>query len=232
MIHDMPAVLRAASSKMAADLIESSLRMGITIDHAQLNCFVTYYNELIAWNHHINLISKKSVGEIVVRHFVDSLISLPYLNHKDGCLMDLGSGGGFPGLPLSIMLPEMRVFLVDSSRKKTSFLSHMTALLRLSKTEVIRARVEDLLTEARFSGLCDMVISRAAFKLDQLLLFSSYLLRRKGQLIAMKGARFDKELTQAERMASRIGMARTVPDPGMPLFNNNPAKNIVIYNRT
>ncbi len=219
------------SSKIAADLIEKSAHIGVTMDDYKLNSFLMYYSELITWNRRINLISENSVQEIVKRHFVDSLIPLHYLNRQDGFLIDLGSGGGFPGVPLKIMLPEMNVCLVDSSRKKTSFLSHLAVVLPLNKTEIIRGRVEDILSDARFSGIFDTVISRAAFKLVQLLVFSSCLLKKGGQLIAMKGANLQKELIAAERTAVKAGMELN-NDLVNVSFINNHAKNIAIYNRT
>ena len=219
------------SSQIAADLIKNAARIGITIDDCQLNSFLLYYGELITWNRQINLISENSVQDIVERHFVDSLIPIHYLNRQDGFLVDLGSGGGFPGVPLKIMLPEMTACLVDSSRKKTSFLSHLAVVLHLNNIEIIRGRIEDILTDARFSGIFDTVISRAAFKLAQLLVFSSYLLKQGGQLIAMKGANLQKELIAAERIADNAGMELNNDLVNISFINNH-AKNIAIYNRT
>jgi 16S rRNA (guanine527-N7)-methyltransferase len=232
MIDRIQGIKKAApASQIAADLIESAAHIGVAIDDLQCNSFLMYYNELITWNRQINLISENSVQEIVKRHFVDSLIPMHYLNPQDGFLIDLGSGGGFPGVPLKIMRPEMHVCLVDSSRKKTSFLSHLSVVLHLNKTDVIRGRIEDIVTESRFSGAFDTVISRAAFKLSPLLVFSSYLLRQGGQLIAMKGANLQKELLAAERTATKAGMELNI-DCVNDSFINNHAKNIAIYNRT
>ena len=219
----------ASSAKIAADLMESAARIGITMNDYQLNSFLIYYRELTFWNRKMNLISDTSIQEIVKRHFVDSLISIHYLHRRDGFLVDLGSGGGFPGVPLKIMLPEMNVCLVDSSRKKTSFLSHLTALLPLDKTEIVRERTEDMLNDDRFLGAFDTVISRATFKLPQLIVFSSYLLKPGGRLIAMKGVNFQKELIAAKRIAADAGMVLNADLINFSFINNH-AGNIVIYN--
>ena len=232
MIDHIQRIQKAApSSEIAADLIETAAQIGVTMDDYELNSFLIYYRELITWNRRINLISENSVQEIVRRHFVDSLIPMHYLNRQDGFLIDLGSGGGFPGVPLKIMRPEMHVCLVDSSRKKTSFLSHLSVILHLNKTEVIRGRIEDIVADSRFSGTFDTVISRAAFKLSQLLVFSSYLLRQGGQLIAMKGANLQKEFIPAERIATQVGMEWNNDLVNISFYNNH-SKNIAIYNRT
>jgi 16S rRNA (guanine527-N7)-methyltransferase len=218
------------SAEIAADLVENAARMGISIDDDKARRFLLYYNELMIWNKQINLISKNSVQRIVKRHFVDSLTPIHCLNRKDGFLIDLGSGGGFPGVPLKIMLPEMHLFLLDSSRKKTSFLSHLAVALDLKNTEVIRGRAEEISADARFCGIFDTVISRAAFKLPSLLVFSSYLLKQGGQLIAMKGTNLQSEMISAERIATDVGMILNA-DLASGSFVNNPAKSIAIYNR-
>lgn len=221
----------APPAKIVSDLRENASRLGIAVDDGKLNTFLTYYSELMAWNRRINLISKNSEEEIVKRHFVDSLTPLPYLNSPGGSLIDLGSGGGFPGVPLKILLPELTVFLLDSSRKKTSFLSRLAVVLDLDKTEIIRGRAEDIITNTRFCGIFDTVISRAAFKLTELLVFSSYLLKQGGQLIAMKGAHLPQELDAAESVADKAGMKLNTDLVNLSAINNH-SKSMAIYNRT
>jgi 16S rRNA (guanine527-N7)-methyltransferase len=220
----------ASPLTVSADLREKAAKIGVSIDQDQLNLFSTYYQELLFWNRRVNLVSARSAGEIVDRHFVDSLTSLDCLREKTGYLLDLGSGGGFPGIPLKIMLPRMKVFLVDSSRKKTSFLSHLVGILKLTETTVIRGRIEDLAANSEFIGKFDTVISRAAFKLDSLLLFACAFLKPGGQLIAMRGPSLDEAVIPSPRTAGAVGMLLTDESPQGPTSSHSPRK-IVIYTR-
>ncbi len=218
-------------AKIASELRQKVSGLGIAIDDDQINRFLIYYNELKVWNSRMNIVSKHSIDEIVTRHFVDSLVSMRYVNRPNGFLIDLGSGGGFPGVPLKIMLPDLNLFLLDSSRKKTSFLSHLRVKLDLNKTEILRMRAEYLLTEPRFGGIFDIVISRAAFKLSELLIWSSYLLRRGGRLIAIKGTNLQKELLDAKQTAAQTQMELNADNSNASSINNH-AKHIAIYNRS
>ncbi len=224
------AINAAPISEFTAELHKKAAKMGVNIDRQQLSLFGMYYQELVFWNRLINLVSERSMGEIIERHFVDSLTPLPLLKQDGGCLLDLGSGGGFPGLPLKIMLPKMHVFLVDASRKKTSFLSNMVRMLDLTETSVLRERIEELAEREDFKGQFDTVISRAALKLDQLLIFSAFFLKNGGQLVAMKGADATAEIKTAEATAAAVGMTFSGEAP-QDASTKNSLKKIIIYKR-
>jgi|GEM_PF-579597 len=224
------AINAAPISEFTAELHKKAAKIGVNIDRPQLRLFGLYYQELVFWNRLINLVSDRSLGEIIDRHFVDSLTPLPLLQRVGGCLLDLGSGGGFPGLPLKIMLPKMHVFLVDASRKKTSFLSHVVRMLDLTDISVLRERIEGLATRDDFKGQFDTVISRAAFKLDQLLVFSAFFLKNTGQLVALRGADVTAEIKTAEATAAAVGMTFSADAP-QAASTNNSLKKIVIYKR-
>ncbi|MDP2840308.1 MAG: 16S rRNA (guanine(527)-N(7))-methyltransferase RsmG, partial [Syntrophales bacterium] len=168
-------------------LSEGAAAIGIRLGPAELDRFATYHREILLWNRRINLVSERSAQEIVIRHFLDSLTPAPFLDRPDGTLIDLGSGGGFPGIPLRIALPGLHLSLVEASRKKSSFLSHAVRTLRLDGVQVIRKRVEELTAGEAFAGRFDTLISRAAFKLPDLIRTASFFLKPGGQLIAMKG---------------------------------------------
>ena len=224
------AINAAPISEFTAELHKKAAKMGVNIDRQQLSLLGMYYQELVFWNRLINLVSERSMGEIIERHFVDSLTPLPLLKQDGGFLLDLGSGGGFPGLPLKIMLPKMHVFLVDASRKKTSFLSNMVRMLDLTETSVLRERIEELAEREDFKGQFDTVISRAALKLDQLLIFSAFFLKNDGRLVAMKGADATAEIKTAEATAAAVGMTFSGEAP-QDASTKNSLKKIVIYKR-
>jgi 16S rRNA (guanine527-N7)-methyltransferase len=211
-------------------LSEGAAAIGIRLGPAELDRFATYHREILLWNRRINLVSERSAQEIVIRHFLDSLTPAPFLDRPDGALIDLGSGGGFPGIPLRIALPGLHLSLVEASRKKSSFLSHVVRTLRLDGVHVIRKRVEELTAGEALAGRFDTLISRAAFKLPDLIRTASFFLKPGGQLIAMKGPDPQEEMEETERISEAAGMVftacRAVRPPG-----DDSLRNIITYNR-
>ena len=211
-------------------LSEGAAAIGVRLGPAEMDRFATYHREILLWNRRINLVSERSAQEIVIRHFLDSLTPAPFLDRPDGALIDLGSGGGFPGIPLRIALPGLHLSLVESSRKKSSFLSHVVRTLGLDGVHVIRKRVEELTSGESLSGRFDMLISRAAFKLPDLIRTASFFLKPGGQLIAMKGPDPQEEMEETERVAEAAGMVftacRAIRPPGA-----DSTRKIIIYNR-
>jgi 16S rRNA (guanine527-N7)-methyltransferase len=211
-------------------LSDGAAAIGVRLEAAELDLFAAYHREILLWNRRINLVSERSSREIVVRHFLDSLTPLPFLDRPEGTLIDLGSGGGFPGIPLRIALPGLQLSLVEALRKKSSFLSQVVRSLGLGGVQVIRERVEGLTAGGNLSGRFDAVISRAAFKLPDLVRTASVFLKPGGQLIAMKGPAPQEEMEEAERISEAAGMAfracRAVRPPG-----DDSLRNIIIYNR-
>ncbi len=211
-------------------LSEGASAIGIRLGQKELDQFAVYYRELLLWNRRINLVSEKSSREIVIRHFLDSLTAAPAITRRDGLLIDLGSGAGFPGIPLRIALPELQLMLVESSRKKTSFLSHIVRTLPLEGVTVVRERIEALIGEKALAGSFDTVLSRAAFKLPQLIRMASFFLKESGILIAMKGTALEEEMAEAETILSAAGMALAAcRDIRLP--ETDLSRKIIIYQR-
>jgi 16S rRNA (guanine527-N7)-methyltransferase len=211
-------------------LSDGAAAIGVRLGPAELDLFAAYHREILLWNRRINLVSERSSQEIVIRHFLDSLTPAPFLDRPDGALVDLGSGGGFPGIPLRIALPGLHLSLVEASRKKSSFLSHVVRTLRLGGVHVIRERVEDLTAGEALAGRFDTLVSRAAFKLPDLIRTASFFLKPGGQLIAMKGPDPQEEIEETERISEAAGMlftaCRAVCPPGADSL-----RKIIIYNR-
>ncbi|MEW6333459.1 MAG: 16S rRNA (guanine(527)-N(7))-methyltransferase RsmG [Thermodesulfobacteriota bacterium] len=187
-------------------LSEGAAAVGAPLGKAELDLFALYHRELLLWNRRINLVSQQTSGQIALRHFVDSLTPLTRIEKPDGLLIDLGSGAGFPGIPLRIALPGLRLTLVESSRKKASFLAHIVRTLGLEQVTIIRERIEALFGEPICAGAFDTALSRAAFKLPELLRMASFFLKPGGLLIAMKGPEPAEEMDEATAVLKTAGM--------------------------
>ncbi len=181
--------------------------MGVHLDDRQVSQFVTYREEILLWNKRINLISERSSLDIPVKHFIDSLTVLPFIPGPTGRILDIGSGGGFPALPLKIAAPRLEIHLVESTRKKASFLKQCVRSLGLDNVTIIAARIEDLATSACYGNAFDAVTSRAAFKLPALIPAAAPFLRPGGLLIAMKGADASAEVSEAATIQQKAGLA-------------------------
>ncbi|MBI2995442.1 MAG: 16S rRNA (guanine(527)-N(7))-methyltransferase RsmG [Candidatus Melainabacteria bacterium] len=170
---------------------------GIEINNNQLDLFKKYYEILIEWNKKINLISRKQEDFILEKHFLDSIIFLP--ESEDLCrgvlqyaptVLDIGSGGGFPAIPLAIMKVDWHFTLCESIRKKTIFLTHLVKELGLKNVEIVNDRIETL--HATSLHKFDLITARAVAKLDKLIKYSLPLLKKGGYLIAYKSKNLEE----------------------------------------
>ena len=177
-------------------LFQNAQYLGIELNEQQLAQFEIYKNELLQWNAKTNLISENSAQEIITRHFLDSLTALQFIDTPAARMIDVGCGAGFPGLPLKIALPSLELYLLETNRKKVSFLKHVIRLLNLSTVVVLHERVENIIKTDTWKEKFDVLISRAAFKLSELLPQGEYFLTLGGKLIALKGPNVEEELGQ------------------------------------
>ena len=122
-------------------IMDGARQLGIAIDEHICAAFATHAAELIHWNRKINLTAITDPRDIAVRHFIDSLVPAKFIPNG-ARLLDIGSGAGFPGLPLKIVKPSLSVFLIDGTRKKINFLKHMIRSLNLDQSEARHIRAE------------------------------------------------------------------------------------------
>jgi 16S rRNA (guanine527-N7)-methyltransferase len=205
-------------------LKDAASAIHVALDERALDLFHLYYRELSVWNEKMNLVSIRTPEELLIKHFVDSLTPLPYITCPQGRLLDIGSGAGFPGIPLKIAQPGLHVFLLEASRKKSSFLRTLIRQLSLFQTAVIHDRVESAMTDNACRHVFDVVISRAAFKLPELLKMGLFFLSPGGLLIAMKGPRDEEEKQTPRDLGLRCIACHNIRLP----FNNGQRK-IVIF---
>jgi len=205
--------------------------LGITLGAKEVSQFTTYYNELLKWNEKINLVSVKSELDIPMKHFIDSLTLLPFIKNKKGRFLDIGSGAGFPGVPLKIVLNSLKVSLLESSRKKSSFLKHIIRSLKLTDIFVITSRAEGLMENKSYRGCFDTVTSRATFKLPEYLQMGAFFLSESGILIAMKGKKADEEVTEAAGMSQTLGL-KYILSQEITLPFTGDFRRIIIYEKS
>ena len=187
-------------------LVQGGKAFGIDLDEKTIEAFELYLKELLKWNQKINLTAIRSEKGVVLKHFIDSFSIYPYL-YQHSSVLDIGSGAGFPGIPLKIVQPTLAVSLVDSVRKKVDFQRHIIRILGLKGIEAIHARAQDKEILQNLGGRFDIIFSRAFSGLRTFLVLSFPLLKEKGMAIAMKGALDHKEielLTEAEGAKYRL----------------------------
>jgi 16S rRNA (guanine527-N7)-methyltransferase len=179
---------------------------GYQLSPAQIDLFERYETELMEWNEQINLTAIRKPGEIRARHFMDSLTCLCVM--RDSPLervIDVGSGAGFPGIPLKIAIPGMRLTLVESVGKKASFLRHIIRTLSLEGVEVIQERAEAVGQMPAHREAYDWAVARAVAIMPVLVEFLLPLARVGGAALAMKGESAPAEVQRSEQAMRILG---------------------------
>jgi 16S rRNA (guanine527-N7)-methyltransferase len=182
-------------------LIEGAEVFGIHLGEETMDAFDLFLKELMKWNQKMNLTAIRSETGIITKHFLDSLSVHPCLS-KSSSLLDIGSGPGFPGIPLKMVDPTLEITLIDSVRKKVDFQRHVIRSLGLKGIEAIHGRVQEREILQRMKGRFDRVISRAFSDLQTFLHLSGPFLKKGGTALAMKGDLKGEEiqvLTEGEK---------------------------------
>ena len=191
-------------------LIEGAKTFGIYWVEKTIEAFDLYLRELLKWNQKINLTTIRTEKGIVLKHFLDSLSLFPYLPNSF-FLLDIGSGAGFPGIPLKIIQPRLEITLIDSVRKKVDFQRHAIRLLGLKGIEAIHGRVQDKEILQSMGDRFDTVVSRAFSDLQTLLILSYPFLKKGGILLAMKGEGPHEEIASSlKEEGTRYRLQKTV----------------------
>lgn len=187
-------------------LQQSAERYGVMLTAGQLKAFHTYYELLIEWNQKMNLTAITGPQEVAVKHMIDSLSCYDRTVFKPDCSMiDVGTGAGFPGLPLKIMHPSFRLTLLDSLNKRVNFLQCVVQALGLHGVEVIHSRAEDGARQKPFRELFDVAVSRAVARLNVLCELCLPFVKVGGYFVALKGAQHQQELDEAKNAIALLG---------------------------
>lgn len=184
-------------------LSEYAEQFGLSLSQEDISKFDIYLRELKSWNEKFNLTAIKEDRDIIIKHFLDSLTPLKFIR-PGSAMLDIGSGAGFPGIPLKMAEPTLNVTLLDSVNKKVTFMRHMIEALELTGIEAIHARAEELAKTKK--GSFDVVISRALAGLSDFVKIGEPFLKPEGILIAMKGSRADEEVKEAAKIIEKRRM--------------------------
>ncbi len=196
-------------------------RLGVSLSRRQLDAFAWYASELAAWNERLNLTAITDPAAIEVKHFLDSLSCLLALKARPGDrLVDVGSGAGFPGLPLKIVMPWLHVTLVEATGKKAEFCRHIVKGLALELVTVVHARAEDVGQMSEHRQTYHWAVARAVAQLQVLAEYLMPLVRLGGRAIAQKGETGPAEAHAAEGalriLGGRVQQLITVELPRVP----------------
>ncbi|MCJ7623661.1 MAG: 16S rRNA (guanine(527)-N(7))-methyltransferase RsmG [Anaerolineaceae bacterium] len=194
--------------------------LGIRLSISQLGSLQLYEQELLLWNKQHNLTAIRDVTGIRMKHFLDSLTCLIFLGEKPPSrIIDVGTGAGFPGIPLKIVIPNMSVTLVDSIGKKTGFCSHIVDMLGLKDVKILQARAEDIGHMPEHREKYDCAVARAVANLSTLVEYLLPLVQIGGITLAQKGKSGPAEAQDAEKaihlMGGQLRQLRQVKLPGV-----------------
>jgi 16S rRNA (guanine527-N7)-methyltransferase len=202
------------SQQRLLQLQEGCRALGITLDAQQLAQFESYYHELVEWNEKFNLTAITDYTEVQIKHFLDSLVALPLVAAQIGealplqrplHLLDVGTGAGFPGIPLKIVAPHLKVTLMDGTGKKVTFLREVVAKLGLRDVEVVQGRAEEMGNHPNYRANFDLVTARAVAALNTLVEYLLPLVRRGGLAVIYKGSSAPQEHNEARKAIDLLG---------------------------
>lgn len=185
-------------------LTEKLRKIQIDISDIQIKQFYDYMNLLIEWNKKINLTAIIEPDEIILKHFIDSLTINNEIKKGDK-IADIGTGAGFPGIPIKILNPENEVVLIDSLNKRLIFLDEVINKLGLQNISTVHARAEEIGHNKMYREQFDIVTSRAVAKLNVLLEYMKPLTKIGGKCICLKGPNIEQEISEAKNALEILG---------------------------
>lgn len=187
-------------------LKEAAAACGLNLSEEQVAQFNRYYELLVDWNTRMNLTAITEPKDVAVKHIIDSLTAYdPALMKPGATLIDVGTGAGFPGLPLKIFAPELKLTLVDSLAKRVNFLETVAGELGLKGVRCIHGRAEDLARDKKHRERYDVACARAVARLNVLAEYLMPFVRPGGTLLALKGRSYQEEADEAEKALKILG---------------------------
>lgn len=209
------------NKQVAALLADCCAKMGVPLGEGQIGQFMAYLALLLEWNEKMNLTAITEEREVVLKHFADSLSLCPAIGAGALSVIDVGTGAGFPGLPLKIARPEIRLTLLDSLQKRIGFLEEVVKRLGLEGVACVHSRAEDGGQNPAYREQFDLCVSRAVAALPVLLEYCLPFVRVGGVFVALKGPDAEAEAAQShaalEKLGGRIKEIRDILIPGTDL---------------
>ncbi|MFF2483594.1 16S rRNA (guanine(527)-N(7))-methyltransferase RsmG [Paenibacillus sp. NPDC058071] len=205
---------------------------GISLNERQLEQFDLYFKILVDWNERMNLTGITERDAVYEKHFYDS-VSLSFFvpMQEIGSIADIGSGAGFPSIPLKICFPHLKVVIVDSLNKRIQFLKHLTEQLGMSDVECVHGRAEDISRLAAHRDRYDLVTARAVARLNVLNEFCLPFVRKNGVFAAMKGSQSEEEVKEAA-FSLRELKGKLRGEQGLSLPFEKSERHIVLIEKT
>ena len=185
-------------------LYEKTKQIGIELTEEQLEKFYLYMNILLEWNEKINLTAITNEEEIILKHFVDSLTINKYIEDSKS-LIDVGTGAGFPGIPIKILRQDLKITLLDSLNKRINFLNEVIEKLELKNIECIHGRAEEFGKNKNYREKYDISTSRAVANMSTLSEYLIPFVKIGGKVLAMKGDKAEEELEEAKKSIKLLG---------------------------
>lgn len=192
-------------NKNPDELIKDGLiELGLVPSMDQINAFMTYLSELKKWNKTYNLTGLRKDEDIIIKHFIDSLLYLKAMPDGKTKVADIGSGAGFPGIPIKIIRPEIEMYLIEPSVKKSAFLSHIIRQLQLKEIKVMEKTVEGIRVNQGLSLSVDIAVTRALFSVKDFIKKASHIVKQGGILILNKGPKVREEIKMLKNIKYEI----------------------------
>ena len=178
----------------------------MTLTEKQIEQFEKYYELLVEWNKVMNLTGITEFDEVMQKHFVDSVAAAKYVEmEKVNSLIDVGTGAGFPGIPLKIVYPHLQVTLLDSLNKRIKFLNEVVDNLGLTGIETVHGRAEDVAKKAEYREQFDLSVSRAVANLASLTEYCLPFVKVGGKFVSYKSVAVDEEIVQSKKAVYVLG---------------------------
>ena len=186
------------------EIIENGKKIGLDIAEKESKNLYKYMLLMLEWNENVNLTAITEEKEIIYKHFIDSLSVNKYLTNKEK-IMDIGTGAGFPGIPLKIFNEDLNFILVDSLNKRINFLEEVKNELNLNKLELVHARAEELAKNKNYREKMDIVVSRAVARLRILAEYMLPFVKKNGICICMKGPNIEEDIEESKKSLEILG---------------------------
>lgn len=206
-----------------------SKKLDVEINNNQIDKFYKYMEILLEWNQKINLTAITDCEEIILKHFVDSLTIERYVE-KGSYLIDVGTGAGFPGIPIKIVREDIKMVLLDSLNKRIQFLNEVINQLGLKNIEAVHARVEEFGKNKEYREKFDIATSRAVANLSTLSEYMIPLVKVGGKCVCMKGKEVEQELQDAKNAINVLG-GKAVDKVEFQLLDNDINRSIICISK-